>query len=147
MNRRKKLTFVPSPRMFDFHGRSAWLIYGLKKSKNFGSVYGRRHTVRLLDRKGKIRYRGYCVFPNSANYNAIIAPLIYFGIERGCCNIAYKTNTGYHTIPIKEATAYQEAQYLFYRDPVEFLDMYDLHDLTEADGEQIANYLQYVMEP
>lgn len=147
MKRRRKLTFLPSPRMFDFYGRSAWLVYGKRKSKNFGNVRGRRHTFRLLDKNGKIRYRGYCVFPNDANYNAIVAPLVYFGSEHGCFNIAYKTRQGYKTIPMKEATAYQEAQYLFYRDPIEFLDMYDLRDLTEADGEQIFHYLEYVTQP
>lgn len=50
-------------------------------------------------------------------------------------------------IPMREATAFQEAQYLFYRDPIEFLDMYDLHDLTEADGEQIRHYLEYITQP
>lgn len=147
MKRYRKLAFIPSPRMFDHYGRSAWLVYGKKKSRNFGSVHGKRHTFRLLDRKGKIRYRGYCVFPNDANYNAIVAPLVCFGNEHGCCDIAYKTKYGYRTIPIQQATAYQEAQYLFYRDPIEFLDMYDLRDLTEADGEQVYHYLQYVMQP
>ena len=147
MKRRRKLTFIPSPRMFDHYGRSAWLIYGLKKSKNFGNVRGRRHAFRLLDKKGRIRYRGICFFSNDANYNAIIAPLVCFGNQHGCADIAYKTRNGYKRIPMLEATAFQEAQYLFYRDPVEFLDMYDLRDLTEADGEQIFHYLEYVTQP
>ncbi len=147
MKRRRKLTFIPSPRMFDHYGRSAWLVYGMKKSRNFGNVRGCRHTFRLLDAKGKIRYRGYCVFPKEANYNAIIAPLVCFGKYHGCCGIAYKAQGGYRMIPMREATAFQEAQYLFYRDPIEFLDMYDLHDLTEADGEQIRHYLEYITQP
>ena len=119
----------------------------MKKSRNFGNVRGCRHTFRLLDAKGKIRYRGYCVFPKEANYNAIIAPLVCFGKYHGCCGIAYKAQGGYRMIPMREATAFQEAQYLFYRDPIEFLDMYDLHDLTEADGEQIRHYLEYITQP
>lgn len=148
MKRHRNLAFKPSPQMLDHFGRSAWLVYGLKKSRNFGSVRGRRHTFRLLDAKGRIRYRGYCIFPKEANFNVIVAPLVQFGIYRGCCAIAYKLQSGeYHTIPIKEATAFQKAQYLFYRDPIEFLDMYDLRDLTEADGDQILRYLDYVTQP
>lgn len=147
MKRRNKPAFIPSPRMFDFHGRSAWLVYGRKTSKNFGSVRGRRHTFRLLDKKGKIRFRGYCVFPDDANYNAIIAPLLDYGNYHGCCDIAYKTKRGYHKIPLAEATAYQEAQYLFYLKPNEFLDLYDLRDLTEADEEQLNNYLDFIIKP
>ena len=87
------------------------------------------------------------MFPNEANYNAILAPLMEFGSYHGCYGIAYKTKHGYHPIPLQAAAQYQEAQLLFCLDPNEFLDLYDLWDLTEADADQLINYMDYVMKP
>lgn len=147
MDRKRRMTFIPSERLYDRFGRSAWMVYGVKKSRNYGSAHGRRHVFRLLDAKGRIKYRGFCIFPDDANYNAIVAPLVRFGCYHGCYNIAYKVRRGYQVIPIPEATLFQDLQFYVYRDPTEFLDMYDLHDLTEADAEQICHYLEYVTKP
>ena len=59
--------------------RGAWMVYGCATSKNFGTVRGRRHTFRLLSKNGKIRYRGYCVFPDHADYGALLRLLMRNG--------------------------------------------------------------------
>ena len=126
--------------------RGAWLVYDCDKSSNFGSIAGRRHTFRLLDAKGKIRYRGYSVFPDNANFGALLRPLIDFGVVHGCCQIAYRVGTKYKRVPIKQAL--QLARLCGVLASVrEFCDLYSLHDLTEADADQIANYLRYITEP
>ena len=126
--------------------RGAWLVYKCAKSSNFGRVNGRRHTFRLLDNKGKIRYRGYSVFPDNANFGALLRPLIDFGVLHGCNQIAYKVGTCYKRVPIKKAL--QLARLCGVLASVrEFCDLYALRDLTEADAEQIDNYLRYVTEP
>ena len=129
------------------YGLSAWYIYNLTCSKNFGKVRGKRHPFRLLDKKGKIRFRGYNVFPDRANYEALLRPLNDFGLQRGCCDIAYKVGPKYRTIPLYEAIKFALLKPLYNFDVREFLDMYDLHSLTEADEEQLQNYIEYISEP
>lgn len=126
--------------------RGAWLVYNRAKSRNFGAIHGRQHTFRLLDSKGKIRYRGYSVFPDTANYGALLRPLIDFGVMHGCSQIAYKVGGKYFTIPLKAALRFANlcGALVSVR---EFLDMYDLRDLTEADEGQIINYIRYCTEP
>ena len=63
-DRKRRMTFIPSERLYDRFGRSAWMVYGVKKSRNYGSVNGRRHVFRLLDGKGCVKYRGFCIFPD-----------------------------------------------------------------------------------
>lgn len=125
--------------------RGAWIVYDCAKSRNFGSVRGRRHTFRLYDAKGKIRYRGYAVFPDTANFGALLRPLIEYGSLHGCNSIAYKVRNRYNRIPIKEAMRFSQCCGVL-ASVSEFLGMYDLKDLTEADAVQITNYLRYVTE-
>ncbi|MBR1585962.1 MAG: hypothetical protein IJ662_10510 [Clostridia bacterium] len=129
------------------YGHAAWMVYNMAKSKNFGSVRGRRHAFRLLDRKGKIRFRGYCVFPDWVNYEALLRPLNDFGVRHGCDRIAYKVGDKYKEIPVFDGIKFSLAKLLYSFDTSEFLDMYDLRDLTEADAEQLQNYLAYISKP
>lgn len=124
----------------------AWCVYNLARSKNMGKVRGRHHAFRLLDKKGKIRYRGYAFFPDRANYEALLRPLNDFGVYHGCFNIAYKVGNKYRTIPLFEAVKFSLAKPLYTFDIDEFLDLYDLRDLTEADAEQLQNYLSYISD-
>lgn len=126
--------------------RGAWLVYNCAKSNNFGNIRGRRHTFRLLDGKGKIRYRGYSIFPDNANYGALLRPLIDFGVLHGCSQIAYKNGGKYSTIPIKTALRFANMCGAL-ASVREFLELYDLRDLTEADEGQIINYIRYCTEP
>ena len=125
--------------------RGAWLVYDCAKSSNFGRIVGRRHTFRLIDRRGKIRYRGYSVFPDNANFGALLRPLIEFGVGHGCCQIAYKVGTRYKLVPIRQGIRFARLCGAL-ASVNEFCDMYDVRDLTEADAEQITNYLKYVTE-
>lgn len=126
--------------------RGAWLVYNCGKSSNFGSVVGRRHTFRLLDAKGKIRYRGYSIFSDNANFGALLRPLIDFGVLHGCKQIAYKVGDQYKQVPIKRALQFARLCGVL-ASVREFCDLYALHDLTNADDDQIANYLKYILEP
>lgn len=129
------------------YGHAAWLVYNKAKSRNFGTVQGRRHAFRLLDKKGRIRFRGVAYFPNWVNFEALLRPLNDFGVHHGCCGIAYKVGDRYNEIPVFEGIKFSLAKLLYSFDTSEFLDMYDLRDLTEADAEQLQNYLAYISEP
>lgn len=126
--------------------RAAWMIYNRARSSNFGRAVGRRHTFRLLDAKGKIRYRGYCVFPDNANFGALMRPLIEYGVQHGCCQIAYKAKGRYKRVPIAQGLRFARLCGAL-ASVGEFCDLYALRDLTEADADQIENYIRYITEP
>lgn len=126
--------------------RAALMIYNRARSSNFGRAVGRRHTFRLLDAKGKIRYRGYCVFPDNANFGALLRPLIEYGVQHGCCQIAYKAKGRCKRVPIAQGLRFARLCGAL-ASVGEFCDLYALRDLTEADADQIENYIQYITEP
>ena len=136
---------IPVSRLDGF-ARAAWLIYGRADSRNFGKARGKRHAFRLLDMRGKIRYRGYCVFPDVANYGALLRPLIEYGAKHGCSAIAYKVGNHYNRVPLNTALRFERLKGL-YPSAREFLDLYCLNDLTEADEGQLNNYIRYITEP
>lgn len=133
-------------RQLDGFARAAWLVYNCAMSRNFGKARGRRHTFRLLDARGKIHYRGYCVFPDSSNYGALLRPLIEYGTKHGCCEIAYKVGDHYKRVPLRAALRFARLRGL-YNTPREFLELYCLRDLTEADEDQLKNYIDYITKP
>lgn len=99
----------------------------------------------FLGKNGKIRYRGYCVFPDHADYGALLRPLIDFGCKHGCYQIAYKVGKRYNKIPLELAFRFSRLCCVS-ASTREFLDFYDLHDLSEADAGQLENYIDYVTE-
>lgn len=126
---------------------AAWLVYGMGTSRNYGTVCGRKHKFRLLDHNGKIRYRGVCIFPDDVPFAAPLRPLSEFGFAHGCKAISYKVGKRYNTIPLAAASRFDSLQECTrFSVKMDFLDMYALNDLTEAEEMQIRNFITYMTE-
>ena len=126
---------------------AAWRVYGMGTSRNYGTVCGRKHKFRLLDHKGKIRYRGVCIFPDDVPFAAPLRPLSEFGFAHGCKAISYKVGKRYNTIPLAAASRFDSLwECTRFSVKIDFLDMYALNDLTEAEDMQIRNFIAYMTE-
>ncbi len=127
---------------------AAWLVYGMRTSRNYGRVYGRKHKFRLLDKNGNIKFRGVCIFPDDVPFAAPLRPLSEFGFSHGCTAIAYKVGKRYNTTPLAAAAKFDSLQQCTgFSVKRNFLDMYDLNDLTEAEEIQIRNFIDYMTKP